>query len=83
MKLHLTERFRKDYGRLPQRLQRRVDKQLRLLLQNPRHPSLQIKRMQGHENRWEGRVTLHYRLTFALEGDTYVLLRVATHDLLK
>jgi len=83
MKLQPTERFRKDYEGLPQRLQRRVDKALGLLLENPHHSSLQIKKMKGYENRWEGRVTLHYRFTFTLEGDTYVLLRVGTHDLLK
>jgi mRNA-degrading endonuclease RelE of RelBE toxin-antitoxin system len=83
MKLQPTERFAKDYERLPQHLQHRVDKALGLLLENPRHPSLQIKKIKGYENRWEGRVTLHYRFTFALEEDTYVLLRVGTHDLLK
>jgi hypothetical protein len=39
--------------------------------------------MKGYENRWEGRVTLHYRVTFTIEGDAYVLLRVGTHDLLR
>ena len=83
MKLRPTERFVRDYGRLPQRLQQRVDKALGLLLENPRHPSLQVKKLKGQENRWEGRVTLHYRLTFSIENDTYVLLRVGTHDLLR
>jgi hypothetical protein len=83
MKLRPTERFVSDYERLPQRLERRVDRALELLLENPRHPSLQIKNMRGLENRWEGRVTLHDRFTFAIEGDTYLLLRVGTHDLLK
>lgn len=55
MKLQPTERFAKDYERLPQHLQ----------------------------HRWEGRVTLHYRFIFTLEEETYVLLRVGTHDLLK
>lgn len=83
MKLQPTERFRKDYEDLPRQLQRRVDKVLELLLQNPRHPSLQIKKMKAYEDRWEGRVTQHYRFTFTTEGDTYILLRVGTHDLLK
>lgn len=83
MKLQPTERFAKDYERLTPRLQHRVDKALGLLLENPRHPSLQIKKIQSHENRWEGRVTLHYRFIFRIEGDTYLLLRVGTHDLLK
>lgn len=83
MKLQPTERFAGEYDRLPQEVQRRVDKALALLLENPRHPSLQIKKIKGLENRWEGRATLHYRFTFSLEGETYLLLRVGTHDLLK
>lgn len=83
MKLRPTERFAKEYDGLPERLQHRVDKALALLLQNPRHPSLRVKKMEGYEDRWEGRVTHHYRFTFAVEGDTYVLLRVGTHDLLR
>jgi len=83
MKLQPTERFRKEYERLPEQLQRRVDKALGLLLQNPRHPSLQIKKIKGYEDRWEGRVTHHYRFTFTAGGDAYILLRVGTHDLLK
>jgi mRNA-degrading endonuclease YafQ of YafQ-DinJ toxin-antitoxin module len=39
--------------------------------------------MKGFENRWEARVTLHYRLIFSIEDDAYVLLRVGTHDLLR
>jgi mRNA-degrading endonuclease RelE of RelBE toxin-antitoxin system len=83
MKLQPTERFTQDYEGLPQHVQRRVDKTLGLLLADPRHPSLQIKKIKGHENHWEGRVTLHYRITFMIESDAYVLLRVGTHDLLK
>jgi mRNA-degrading endonuclease RelE of RelBE toxin-antitoxin system len=83
MTLQPTARFAADYNGLPQPLQQRVDKTLALLLDNPRHPSLQIKKMKGYENRWEGRVSLHYRLIFTIEGEAYVLLRVGTHDLLK
>ena len=83
MTLQPTDHFARDYERLSQRLQHRVDKSLGLLLENPRHPSLQIKKMKGYENRWEGRVTHHYRFTFTVEEDAYTLLRVGTHDLLK
>ena len=83
MTLRPTARFAADYHRLPPPLQLRVDKALGLLLDNPRHPSLQIKKMKGLEDRWEGRVSLHYRFTFTIEAEAYVLLRVGTHDLLK
>lgn len=83
MRLQSTERFVKDYEGLPQRLQRQVDKALGLLLEDPRHPSLQVKKVKGSKDRWEGRVTLHYRFIFTIQGDAYLLLRVGTHDLLK
>ena len=83
MTLRPTARFAADYDALPQHLRQRVDKALGLLLESPRHPSLQVKKMKGYDNRWEGRVTLHDRFTFSIDGDTYVLLRVGTHDLLK
>ncbi len=83
MKFQPTAHFAREYARLPQQLQQRVDRALELLLENPRHPSLQTKKMKGYENRWEARVTHHYRLIFSIEADTYVLFRVGTHDLLK
>ena len=83
MTLRFTARFAADYHVLPRQLRQQVDKALGLLLENPRHPSLQVKKMQGYDNRWEGRVTLHYRFTFSIDDDAYVLLRVGTHDLLK
>ena len=83
MTLRPTRRFAADYTALAPSVRQRVDRALDRLLENPRHPSLQAKKMKGFENRWEARVTLNYRLIFSIEGDAYVLLRVGTHDLLK
>jgi len=83
MTLRPTARFAADYNALPQPLRQRVDKALGLLLANSRHPSLHIKKMKRYENRREGRVTLHYRVIFTIEGDAYILLRIGTHDLLR
>jgi len=47
MKLTFTERFVEEYEDLPQRLQKQVDKTLGFLLKNPRHPSLQTKKLEG------------------------------------
>lgn len=83
MKLFLTERFRRDYAHLPSHLQDQADRKLQLLLGNPRHPSLHVKKMQGVPNILELRVTEGYRLTFQTEGDSYLLRRVGTHDILR
>jgi mRNA-degrading endonuclease RelE of RelBE toxin-antitoxin system len=48
MKFRLTNKAERDYKDLSLSLQVRVDKQLALLLQNLRHPSLQAKKYDEH-----------------------------------
>ena len=83
MRIETESFFDRDYARLPQRIQERAEKQLALLLSNPQHPSLHLKKMEGWGDIWEGRVTRGYRFTFTQEGDTYSLRRIGTHDILK
>ncbi|MBI2918858.1 MAG: hypothetical protein HYY01_12820 [Chloroflexi bacterium] len=83
MKVQTTRPFDHDYERLSEQAKRRVDKQLHLLLSNPGHPSLRLKRMQGTEDVWEVRVTGGYRLTLQIVGDTFLLRRVGGHDVLR
>jgi mRNA-degrading endonuclease RelE of RelBE toxin-antitoxin system len=49
MKVRRTDRFKKDYQKLPSDIQRRVDQKLRFLISDPRHPSLRIHKLQGVE----------------------------------
>lgn len=81
MRLHPTESFRRDYARLPQNIQERADKQLALFLDNPRRPSLRTKKMEGHRDLWEGRISKDYRFIFRIAGDTYLLLNIGPHDI--
>ena len=75
--------FLRDYQSLPAEIQRRVDKQIRLLLENPRHQSLRARKMEGYPGIYEARITQHYRLTYTIAGDTCHLRRIGTHDVLK
>ena len=83
MTLRFLRTFLKDYRRLPAQIQQQVDEALRRLAENPRHPSLQVKKIKGTRDIWEGRVTLGYRFTFNWESDVVTLRRVGTHDILK
>ncbi|MBI2097751.1 MAG: hypothetical protein HYT46_02355 [Candidatus Vogelbacteria bacterium] len=83
MEVRLTRSFTKDYRRLPKRFQVLVDNKLLLLLENSKHPSLGIKKMAGFDYIWEARVTMGYRFTFQIEGQTYLIRRVGPHDILK
>jgi mRNA-degrading endonuclease RelE of RelBE toxin-antitoxin system len=83
MNLYYTKTFIRDYQRLPQPIQKAADKQLELMLSDPQHPSLGIKKMRDPRQIWEGRITKSYRFTFQFEGDVYILRRIGTHDTLK
>ena len=83
MKLLFTKNFIRDYRKLPAQVQETVDKQLERLLANPKHPSLNIKKMQDPREIWEGRVSELYRFTFHIQGDTYLMRKVGTHDILR
>lgn len=83
MKLRPTPDFTKQYGKLTPSIRKRTDEKFKLLLSDPYHPSLQIKKMQGFERIWEGRISRSYRFTFQIEGDTYVLRKVGKHEILR
>ncbi len=78
-----TERFKKDFQRLPPEIQDRCEKALRLLISNRSHPSLRIKKMEGAPGIWEMRVTDDYRITWQFAGAGILLRRVGTHNVLR
>jgi len=83
MKLIFTKTFIRNYRKLPQDIQELTDKQLGLLLSNPKHPSLNKKKMNDPREIWEARITMSYRFTFHITEDTYILRKVGTHDILR
>ncbi|MBI5787612.1 MAG: type II toxin-antitoxin system mRNA interferase toxin, RelE/StbE family [Candidatus Schekmanbacteria bacterium] len=83
IKLQWTLSFKKDYQDLAENIKEQAKKQFRLLSENPRHPSLRVKKMAGTVNIWEARITKGYRLTFQIEGEVFLLRRIGGHDILK
>lgn len=86
MKIIRSDSFKHDYQKLSEDLQRRADKQLGFFLQDPHHPSLRVKKMEGKWGElgiFEARVTKDYRFTFMIQGDEYILRRIGPHDILK
>ena len=75
--------FKRAFQRLPHGIQVKVGKAFLLFKENPRHPSLHVKRMEGMPGVWEGRIDIHYRFTFHYEGDTAVFRNIGTHDILE
>jgi mRNA interferase RelE/StbE len=82
VRIRQTKSFFSDYQGLPASIRSRVDKHLTVLLDNPRHLSLRLKKLRSTD-KFEIRITRGYRLTFRYSDQTLELRRVGTHDLLK
>ena len=80
MRVARTERFRRAYRKLGPDNRKRARKAIRLLLENPRHRGLRVKRVKGTRGIWEARVSRSCRLTFELQRDTYLLRNVGEHN---
>jgi hypothetical protein len=82
--MHRThEDFWKEYSALPPDIRDRADKQFALLKVNPRHPSVQFKKLTERAGRelWSARVTLKYRALAVKIDDDYLWFWIGEHDI--
>jgi mRNA-degrading endonuclease RelE of RelBE toxin-antitoxin system len=76
LRLTRTERFKKSVLDLDGRTREKLRKQLEILISNPRHPSLGVKKIKGTKSVFKARVDDHYRFTFEYGEKNEVVLRV-------
>ncbi len=76
MKSQATHKFWDAYSALPENLQRLALKQYRLWLSDPRHPSVNFKKVGSY---WSARVTDDYRALGVMTGDTVIWFWIGTH----
>ena len=86
MRFVRTDTFKRDFKKLSYAMKRSADKALRFFINNPHHPSLRVKKMQGQYDAigrdiWEARVNQKYRFTFTIDADVYILYRIGPHDI--
>ena len=81
MKLIFTDPFKQDYQTLPSDVRRALNKALKFLLANPRHPSLRVKKLPG-TSLWYARISRVYRFTFEYELGVVILRRAGTYEIL-
>ena len=80
-KIRSSPSFKKFYRKLPEVIRAKVKKVLTILAENPQHPSLQTKRIQGFVGIYEARIDQDYRMTYErLPGDKLLLRAVGRHD---
>lgn len=79
MRVELSRRADRDLDDLSPRLQATVGKQLALLAENIRHPSIQAKKYDEGNDLWQGRVNRNHRFYFQIVGDDYLIIRIIPH----
>ena len=83
MEFRTTRTFDKAFAALPANIQERTLEKIGLYENDPRHPSLRVKKVQGTPDILEMRVSRDYRITFQRDGDVVLLRNIGTHNILK
>ncbi|WP_104372123.1 type II toxin-antitoxin system RelE/ParE family toxin [Desulfocucumis palustris] len=78
--LEFSTKFVRAYKKLDQQTRFQVDNTLQLLVKNPKHPSLRLKRIQGTKDIWEISVNMSVRITLRLSENIIQLRNVGTHE---
>ena len=78
-----TEKFKNHFAKLNNNEKKQLKNKLELLSNNPMHPSLRTKRIQGTKDLFECSVNMDIRIIWFYEGDVLIiLLDVGHHDIL-
>ena len=79
-----SQRFQKSFMALAAQEKKQLKNKLELLAQNPIHPSLRTKRIQGTDGLYESSINMDIRVIWYFEDNvTIILADVGHHDILK
>lgn len=82
-KLTYTESFKKHYKILHPNEKKQIKKKVEMLANNPMHPTLRAKRIQGAENLFECSANMDIRIIWYYENDQMIILADGGyHDIL-
>ena len=84
LRITFTDRFQKHYKLLTDTEKKQFKNKLSLFAENPLHPSLRAKRIQGTDSLFEFSVNMDIRVIWFYEGENIVaLVDIGHHDILK
>jgi hypothetical protein len=72
--------FRRAYAGLDARSREAAQRAYRLFVQDPGHPSLRFKKLQGYECAWSVRISDDYRAVGERQGNTIYWIWIGTHN---
>ncbi len=83
-RISTTVKFNKHYKSFTAQEKKQIQRKMQLLAQNPMHPSLRTKRIQGNEELFECSVNMDIRIIWYYEDDKVIVtVDVGHHDILK
>ena len=80
MRYYYTQLFQAKVKELPAEIKKSLKAKLELMAENPRHPSLRVKKMQGQEGIFEASVHMGIRMTWQYTEDGILLRNIGEHD---
>jgi len=85
MKAKFPPHVQKEISRIRQKdrkLAERIEKQIALFEENPKHPSLRTHKLSGAiDNMWSISITMSIRMVYILvEKDYALFVKIGTHD---
>jgi mRNA-degrading endonuclease RelE of RelBE toxin-antitoxin system len=79
MKIYYSEQFVENVQQLPSKTKKIIRMKLKLLLENPQHPSLRTKKIKGKENIFEASITMGIRITWQYFEEGILLRNIGEH----
>lgn len=80
MKILYSSRFKKDYRSLSPEEKKQFKKKAKLMIENLKHPSLRIKKIQGRKGIFETSISMAIRLTWQFVKEGIYLRSIGPHD---
>jgi len=81
MKIIYSENFKKNVEKLPIEVKQQLKRKLEIMLENPRHPSLRVKKLKGRKDGiFEASINMDIRITWEYINDGILLRNIGEHD---
>ena len=82
-KITYSKAFQKHFKKLSDIEKRQTKNKLKFFIENPTHPSLRSKKIQGTDGIWESSINMNIRIIWFYEDNELIfLLDIGHHDIL-
>ena len=80
MRVYYSDKFADRVKKLSDEIKKTLKKKLDIMLDNPQHPSLRTKKIQGQKDIFESSITMGVRITWQYIDDGIYLRNIGEHD---